>query len=1050
MAGGACMPGTNIDSKEQRKNFKTLMKDKNVRDWMKNPYAKEMGWTDRETFQWLWKKYTRTEFDVATIRLNPKDIEIFSKAIKKEFLPKLGKQAGYFETYFKLPKVLAKGFKGGEDFVTQVGEAVSYNQKLLKDGAKHIKKMTDGMFEMFLDPTHPLNIAAGKTYSKEQYKYFQNLERELLVSKPGSKEQLKALNALKDHLGSGGEGDPVGGQMLRRFNDLLTFKTQPETPAEHKVRQAWDILRMDSMKDLLNGSIAARRTIEGLLESDPTKKTLIKAYETISQQIESLLIQSNIDKSTLSNQYRNENGIITAANPKDFYIYDPKTRTKRPYVLQEKDSDGNPLTAIGVRANGEKSITKYSPDYVIELTDMMSNLVQFAKDRNNPGYKGKQASDIQREIENSLSVEAISNRLKQKGSTDAWVALDPIYYLNKYVHDVASFNMRSRINHSFSSVAAHLVDAVRRNEHGKGKVKIAEHATYLLDMLTEIKDSALMNNGAPTGNLDHAVRIINSFEYISKLGFSFKSGIKNRTQGLLNWVMFGKRGYRITEEFYTTTSRMYEGAEITNSMMYNRQLKRFGMMIGEKAEGASISAATGGSLDVMLIPPGFGVDGQGKLVLEKGNTLKKIAEGMAKGADWSSKYTILGKVGSQQWAENANRLKTFKMQFAHSFTAESNRLEFHRKQLFERNGKEPTVEQLWDYIEKISGNQAFEMVKTLHFDYDNWAKAKVLQRGTGMGAGQVIGQFQHFKFAFFDLQYNILRDMARDVKGFKFTVEDPLAMGNRALNQKGKKMIINPAIQQGMRLMSLYSLMPALVALVSDYDIGGMASAFGYTPFDEDKYLKDGTMSLADRSSPSGLIDNPIIEEAKKLLDYVNNWNHDGDEKAQIKHYSAYYGKNPITGNLGPFVSDLLTIAELTDFMDLTGEEYEEHRNLNYDPDDPQWWYQVARIFNIQGARTAWKTIPAIAKGQSDKAFRIETGMYKPKWITNWRKATVDKGMGLIYGDEESPGIAEGINILPETKVEDPRSKRRRRRRGRDRGRGRRTRDRALLSLANF
>lgn len=40
---------------------------------------------------------------------------------------------------------------------------------------------------------------------------------------------------------------------------------------------------------------------------------------------------------------------------------------------------------------------------------------------------------------------------------------------------------------------------------------------------------------------------------------------------------------------------------------------------------------------------------------------------MAKGADWSSKYTLIGKIGSQQWAENQNRLSTFNMAFAHAF-----------------------------------------------------------------------------------------------------------------------------------------------------------------------------------------------------------------------------------------------------------------------------------------------------------------------------------------------------------------------------------------------
>jgi len=113
---------------------------------------------------------------------------------------------------------------------------------------------------------------------------------------------------------------------------------------------------------------------------------------------------------------------------------------------------------------------------------------------------------------------------------------------------------------------------------------------------------------------------------------------------------------------------------------------------------------------------------------------------------------------------------------------------------------------------------------------------------------------------------------------------------------------------------------------------------------------------------------------------------HSGDPQKEREYYNSYYGKGPIIGNLGPFLSDVFTAAELTDFLNLTSDEYAQQRKLNYDPNDPDWWYQVSRIFNIQGSRTFYKTIPALAKSQWEKAFRLETGMFKPKWITKWRK----------------------------------------------------------------
>ena len=141
-------------------------------------------------------------------------------------------------------------------------------------------------------------------------------------------------------------------------------------------------------------------------------------------------------------------------------------------------------------------------------------------------------------------------------------------------------------------------------------------------------------------------------------------------------------------------------------------------------------------------------------------------------------------------------------------------------------------------------------------------------------------------------------------------------------------------------------------------------------------------------------------ERNKKLEDHFKGWS---EEKKK-----AFYGKGPIIANLGPFLSDVFTAAEVTDFLNLTSDEYEEHKKLNYNPDDPDWWYQVARIFNIQGSRGFYKTVPALAKGQWEKAFRIETGMFKPKWITKWRAKQKKKLFDSTYN---STYILPDINL---------------------------------------
>jgi hypothetical protein len=195
-------------------------------------------------------------------------------------------------------------------------------------------------------------------------------------------------------------------------------------------------------------------------------------------------------------------------------------------------------------------------------------------------------------------------------------------------------------------------------------------------------------------------------------------------------------------------------------------------------------------------------------------------------------------------------------------------------------------------------------------------------------------------------------------------------------------------------MASIYTLLPGLAGLAFNSDLGGVFGAFG-SPFEEDR-AKEGS-----QASGVSIIENPLIEDAAKLYNFITA--DDSKEK-----YAAYYGKNPITAQLGPFASDLMMAAELLDFWDQTDEEYAKHRNLNYDPDNPDWWYNVARIFNIQGARSGWHTMPAILKGQMEKALRVETGIFQPRWMKNWRK-------GVMKGVADKTFNA--TDILPDVEI---------------------------------
>ena len=225
----------------------------------------------------------------------------------------------------------------------------------------------------------------------------------------------------------------------------------------------------------------------------------------------------------------------------------------------------------------------------------------------------------------------------------------------------------------------------------------------------------------------------------------------------------------------------------------------------------------------------------------------------------------------------------------------------------------------------------------------------------------------------------------KDVKDFNIVEIDPYS-GRKTINQNFMKTS---------RMAMVYSLLGGINALLFDIDTGGLFSSVAYqigTREDEGKFIS---------GSKSGLIDNPIIEEANKLYDYMSADREAGTKEEEEKLYGSYFGKNPIVANLGPFISDVVTLAELFDFMNLTSEEYEKRKHLNYDPSSWEWRYQVARIFNVALARTAWHTVPALMRGDIEQAIRIETGLYKPRWISKWKDQTMeDIAPKLGYSEE--------------------------------------------------
>jgi hypothetical protein len=79
------------------------------------------------------------------------------------------------------------------------------------------------------------------------------------------------------------------------------------------------------------------------------------------------------------------------------------------------------------------------------------------------------------------------------------------------------------------------------------------------------------------------------------------------------------------------------------------------------------------------------------------------------------------------------------------------------------------------------------------------------------------------------------------------------------------------------------------------------------------------------------------------------------------------------------------------DWYNQTPEEYERKKNMAMDFDDPDWRYNMARIFNVELARGYYRILPQMLEGDIGGVFRQQLGLYNPPWMQTWRKQNAEK-----------------------------------------------------------
>ena len=259
-----------------------------------------------------------------------------------------------------------------------------------------------------------------------------------------------------------------------------------------------------------------------------------------------------------------------------------------------------------------------------------------------------------------------------------------------------------------------------------------------------------------------------------------------------------------------------------------------------------------------------------------------------------------------QWVENeVNRSLTFKIAFSKSWNELTGREDIIRRELEKsKPGEGKLIEKrIKQYIARKSSNFAASAVKELHYEYTPFAKPKILRNP----AGAVAGQFSTYGINFFEYNRKIIAEGGDSILARDWNSEQAWRM----------------------------------------YRLGLTYLAI------------DGMLSPLLSTDISKLVQHDTKERMEQLYTWFT-----GSEAEKKK---VFFGKGPLIGTFGgPFVSDLITVGQLTNFMRMKDNDmmsylagYQDFAERTKD----EKVFEYVRLLNTQLARTLYSTVPKMVNG---------------------------------------------------------------------------------------
>ena len=899
---------------EEQYTVSSKWKEKAAQLFQSSRVLHRFGWNkDIDFFQEVYSTANSKNFDLHQM----------TKADYKRFKWELAdreswidKGWGKYSSAWKVLNANLKRLPGGTELQTTIRNIQAYHRESVRISNDRIHSIMNEVASIGKD----LNIDMTK---------LERLESGMMGARNNTEKQ-NALNEISRFLGTinSEAARTEAGNLYLSVRDVLEgtpiSELKRQVKAEGDIQMvAWNTKTTESFRRIQDNWFLMRRDLA---------KTLINAIRSEKRLV------SNIDISQGGSRRLTEYLDRLESYIKEIEFTQSAENTGRKY-----DLTGREVHEYGLNGNKSWQLNTdlgYMPHYVLDIAKDLQQFSRFAHNVN----ESRSAFDVFKDqLHLWESDRGVLDRLRSRGAVNQeYYSRNPLLFLNKYAHEVASYNHNNLLKESFQSVFNRLIKAERTAESLGEKESTSMFLEQASEKLNILREDLMGTSLRSDAWYDKMSRGITAYSFQRTMGWSWRSAIRNWGQLLIEKSVLGWGSKKQSEKILRETDakiaeakeRERHGLLWAKDSTFLGKLQEAWKGLGKAREG------TQGQVNIERdLMPGLKevIDSQGnvRIELEAPTAMDRVLETMEKYASASSVF--------HSAIESYNRSHTFKTAFARAYDNLKNKTpEWFIKQ--EMGQPNATRKQQMQWISQLAGKLAFYVSSDVHFEYSKAEKASIFKGP----AGKVIGQFQHYRMSLFDLQWNLLKRGTRDI------------FAEGALTPwKGLKR--GEYARQALRYQMTYQLI----------DVATMVTGWGFSNLFNNENLEwiknHISIITAERDSEGGLTDEGIkqIEDASFGKGLLSDFGASVGAVLDLGEVMGLYKVD--NSSVLPYISAM----EQTDISSL---------------EDEDRLYKGAKLLNIQASRFFFKTVPSMVKGNYNQALLQELGLFMPYDLYKRRK----------------------------------------------------------------